>query len=192
MNKIVHYIGLDVHKDSIAVAIAPQNSIEVRRYGIIGGTLQAVDNLLKKLSKAEVELRFVYEAGHWIQIRKCKRPYRFEKRMRMQALEQHRGAWPQVIPPLARRFSLRIRCARPEHTFGQITKNQTTKTQLSSGLMSWQRAARFRPTLVSVKRPVLGPSSLERGSAATRTVVRSISLVCRPDELTHISRINRR
>jgi hypothetical protein len=32
MNKIVHYIGLDVHKDSIAVAIAPQNSTEVRRY----------------------------------------------------------------------------------------------------------------------------------------------------------------
>jgi len=35
MNKIVHYIGLDVHKDSIAVAIAPQNSSEVRRYGIM-------------------------------------------------------------------------------------------------------------------------------------------------------------
>jgi len=63
MNKIVHYIGLDVHKDSIAVAIAPQNSTEVRRYGIIGGTLQAVDTLLKKLSKPELELRLVYEAG---------------------------------------------------------------------------------------------------------------------------------
>ena len=63
MKKIVHYIGLDVHKDSIAVAIAPQNSTEVRRYGIIGGTLQAVDNLLKKLAKSNLELRFVYEAG---------------------------------------------------------------------------------------------------------------------------------
>src|SRR6478672_7325489 len=63
MNKIVHYIGLDVHKDSIAVSIAPQNSTEVRRYGIIGGTLDAIDNLLKKLSKPEQELRFVYEAG---------------------------------------------------------------------------------------------------------------------------------
>jgi transposase len=63
MNKIVHYIGLDVHKDSIAVSIAPQNSTEVRRYGIIGGTLQAVDNLLKKLAKPELELRWVYEAG---------------------------------------------------------------------------------------------------------------------------------
>src|SRR3954465_2643602 len=63
MNKIVHYIGLDVHKDSIAVSIAPQNSTEVRRYGIIGGTLDAVDNLLKKLAKPELELRLVYEAG---------------------------------------------------------------------------------------------------------------------------------
>ena len=40
MNKIVHYIGLDVHKETIAVSIAPQNSTEVRRYGIIGGTLE--------------------------------------------------------------------------------------------------------------------------------------------------------
>jgi len=63
MNKIVHYLGLDVHKDSIAVSIAPQNSTEVRRYGIIGGTLGAVDNLLKKLSKPGLELRLVYEAG---------------------------------------------------------------------------------------------------------------------------------
>jgi hypothetical protein len=38
MNKIVHYIGLGVHKESIAVSIAPQHSTEVRRYGIIGGT----------------------------------------------------------------------------------------------------------------------------------------------------------
>lgn len=63
MNKIVHYIGLDVHKDSIAVSIAPQNSTEVRRYGIIGGSLDAVDKLLKKLSQDGIELRFVYEAG---------------------------------------------------------------------------------------------------------------------------------
>src|SRR5215468_280769 len=63
MNKIVHYIGLDVHKDSIAVSIAPQNSTEVRRYGIIGGTLDAMDKLIKKLSSQNVELRLVYEAG---------------------------------------------------------------------------------------------------------------------------------
>ena len=63
MNKIVHYIGLDVHKETIAVSIAPQNSTEVRRYGIIGGTLDAVDKLVKKLAQENVELRLVYEAG---------------------------------------------------------------------------------------------------------------------------------
>jgi len=63
MNKIVHYIGLDVHKETIAVAIAPQNSTEVRRYGIIGGTLDAVDKVLKRLSQPDIELRLVYEAG---------------------------------------------------------------------------------------------------------------------------------
>ncbi|MEO7299554.1 MAG: hypothetical protein ABI042_13375 [Verrucomicrobiota bacterium] len=45
MKKTVHYIGLDVHKESIAVAIAPENTSEVRIYGIIGGTLAAVDKL---------------------------------------------------------------------------------------------------------------------------------------------------
>lgn len=63
MSETVHYIGLDVHKETIAVAIAPQNSTEVRRYGIIGGTLDAVDKLVKKLTLEKVELRFVYEAG---------------------------------------------------------------------------------------------------------------------------------
>ena len=63
MNKTVHYIGLDVHKETIAVAIAQENSSEVRSYGIIGGTLDALDKLIKKLSHKDVELRFVFEAG---------------------------------------------------------------------------------------------------------------------------------
>lgn len=63
MNKIVHYIGLDVHKDSIAVSIAPQNSTEVRRYGVIGGTLDAIDKLVRKLAQQNIELRLAYEAG---------------------------------------------------------------------------------------------------------------------------------
>jgi len=63
MKKIIYYIGLDVHKETIAVSIAPANSTEVRRYGIINGTLDAIDKLVKKLSQAGIELRFVYEAG---------------------------------------------------------------------------------------------------------------------------------
>jgi transposase len=63
MNKLIHYLGLDVHKETIAVSIAPAHSTEVRRYGIIGGSLDAVDKLLKKLGGANLELRVVYEAG---------------------------------------------------------------------------------------------------------------------------------
>ena len=65
MSKMIHYIGLDVHKESIAVAIAPENTTEVRGYGIIGGTLEAVDKLIKKVlpDGQNIELRFVYEAG---------------------------------------------------------------------------------------------------------------------------------
>jgi transposase len=63
MNQTVHYLGLDVHKETIAVSIAPANTTEVRRYGVIGGSLDAVDKLVKKLSQPGVELRVVYEAG---------------------------------------------------------------------------------------------------------------------------------
>lgn len=35
----------------------------MRRYGIIGGTLDAVDKLIKRLSQSNVELRLVYGAG---------------------------------------------------------------------------------------------------------------------------------
>src|SRR5439155_56955 len=127
-----------------------------------------------------------------IQKRRCQRPRALKKRKLMQTSEHNGASSPVTVQPLTRRLSLRIRCARPEHAFGQGPENKITNIQLCSGLMSWQRAARLRRILVVVKRPLIGPSSLERGSAATRTVVRSISPDPGPDELTHISRINRR
>jgi transposase len=62
MQKIL-YVGLDVHKDSIVAATAPQGDTPAELYGKIGGTLDALDKLIKKLSKPDLELRFVYEAG---------------------------------------------------------------------------------------------------------------------------------
>ena len=57
--------GLDVHNDSIAVSLAPSDSPEVRRYGIIGGQHDDVLRLLKKLSAAHpgAALKVCYEAG---------------------------------------------------------------------------------------------------------------------------------
>jgi transposase len=43
--------------------IAPEGDTEVRNYGIIQGTLDALDKVIKKLQQPDVELRFVYEAG---------------------------------------------------------------------------------------------------------------------------------
>src|SRR6185436_1325598 len=61
--KKVLYIGLDVHKESIVVATALQGDTDVQLHGQIGGTLDALDKVIKKLEKPNVELRFVYEAG---------------------------------------------------------------------------------------------------------------------------------
>lgn len=61
--KPILYVGLDVHKDSITVATAPQGDTEVHLYGQISGTLDALDKLIGKLQKPDLELRFVYEAS---------------------------------------------------------------------------------------------------------------------------------
>ena len=63
MSNVIHFIGLDVHKDSIAVSIAPSDSTEVRFYGTIGGQLKDMDQLIKRLAQPGVELRFCYKAG---------------------------------------------------------------------------------------------------------------------------------
>ena len=61
MNKKVHYLGMDVHKESIEIAIAAEGG-EVRRYGQVGGTVAALDKAIGRLKQPGVELRFVYEA----------------------------------------------------------------------------------------------------------------------------------
>ena len=59
------FVGLDVHKDSIAVAYAPEDrGAEVVSLGAIGTRQCDIDKLLRKLqSKGAATLVFVYEAG---------------------------------------------------------------------------------------------------------------------------------
>jgi transposase len=64
MDKDTIYIGLDVHKETIAVAIAPAGwPGEVREHGAIANTPTALKALAAKLSRSGTELRFCYEAG---------------------------------------------------------------------------------------------------------------------------------
>jgi hypothetical protein len=60
----ITYVGLDVHKDGIVVALAEDGLRgEVRDYGRIANTPAALQRLVGKLGQPGVELRFCYEAG---------------------------------------------------------------------------------------------------------------------------------
>jgi transposase len=75
------FSGLDVHTDSIAVSLAPADSTEVRRYGMIGGTHDDVLRLAKKLQAAHpgVTLKFCYEAGpHGYPLCRCLRTHGYD------------------------------------------------------------------------------------------------------------------
>ena len=57
----VRFVGLDVHADTIAVAVAELNG-EVRSHGVIPNRLESVRKLVKKLGPAK-RIRACYEAG---------------------------------------------------------------------------------------------------------------------------------
>ena len=63
------YVGLDVHKESIAVAYATRSGSEPLHVGTIGTRQCDIDALIRKLQSKSTRLVFVYEAGpcgYWL------------------------------------------------------------------------------------------------------------------------------
>jgi transposase len=73
------YVGLDVHKESIAVAyVAQDHGAEVISLGTIGTRQCDIDQLIRKMQSKAKPLVFVYEAGpcgYWLYRSLTKKDY---------------------------------------------------------------------------------------------------------------------
>ena len=59
---IIKYVGLDVHAQTVAVAIARERG-DASSYGTIPAHSHSLDRLLKKDTADGAQVRYVYEAG---------------------------------------------------------------------------------------------------------------------------------
>lgn len=63
MKQFSKFVGMDVHKATIAVSVADANGGEVRYVGEIANTPEAIEKLVRQLRKGDAHLSFCYEAG---------------------------------------------------------------------------------------------------------------------------------
>ena len=63
MKTITKFVGLDVSKENIAVAVADEGRGEPRFIGMFPHTVEAVRSLVHRLAEDGVKLEFCYEAG---------------------------------------------------------------------------------------------------------------------------------
>jgi hypothetical protein len=65
MKKFSTFIGMDVHKETIAVATAGKHGTPLY-YGEIANTSEAITKLVKKVVPSRSKAIFCYEAGPWV------------------------------------------------------------------------------------------------------------------------------
>ena len=63
MNQVHKFVGLDTHKDTIAVAVSEANGGPTRYYGEISNTPKALAKLVKTLTAQGDTVSLCYEAG---------------------------------------------------------------------------------------------------------------------------------
>jgi len=64
MNKYsTKYVGMDVHKETIAVAVAKEGRVDPAYYGEIPNTSEAIRKLVRKVASNGEKVSFCYEAG---------------------------------------------------------------------------------------------------------------------------------
>lgn len=63
MKDCTKFVGLDVSKDTIAVAVAEERRSQPRFIGMFPHTVEAVRNLVRQLNEDGIQLEFCYEAG---------------------------------------------------------------------------------------------------------------------------------
>src|SRR5260370_26421047 len=131
------YVGLDVHKESIVVAVAEGGLRgEVREYGRLANTAAALDRLLRKLGGEGMTLRFGYEAGP------C--GYGIQRRLSAQGHECVVVA-PSLIP---KRAGDRVKTDRRDaaslaklHRAGELTAVWVPDARHEAMLPDWNLAA---------------------------------------------------
>jgi hypothetical protein len=88
------FVGLDVHKDTIAVAYAAEDRAgEVVSVGMIGTRQCDIDKLIRRLESKGARLAIVYEAGpcgYWL--------YRYLTRSARSLVDSYEWPWAQPGP----------------------------------------------------------------------------------------------